>query len=214
MAKDFDIQVPKDQYFAKYDHLLRFISYYYQVDLAKKLKPKTMLEIGIGNRTVSNYLKEYGFALETCDFDKELKPDHVADIRDLPMKDNSYDLVMACEIIEHIPWEDIDHAFSELHRVSKKHVLISTPYTGADFELIIKTPGMLSIFKKPYLEFFFKIPLFFKGIKFKGEHYWEMGRKGYPIGKVRKSLRKYFRIIREVRPELDTRHHFFVLEKK
>ena len=53
-----------------------------------------MLEIGVGNRTVSNYLKENGVDITTFDFDKELKPDIVGDVRDMKgIKDNSFDVV-------------------------------------------------------------------------------------------------------------------------
>ena len=47
----FNTQVPKEHYSNNYDNVFRFISYYYQIDLAIKLKPKNILEIGIGNKT-------------------------------------------------------------------------------------------------------------------------------------------------------------------
>lgn len=110
MTRKFKIQVPKEHYIGKYDDLMRFISYYYQIDLIRKLNPDSVLEIGIGNKTVSNYLQQNEIKIETCDFDKELKPDYIADIRDLPFKDNSYSAVIACEVLEHLPWKDVDKA--------------------------------------------------------------------------------------------------------
>ena len=118
MNKKFDIQVPKEQYNnVKYSNITRFISFFYQIDLVRNLKPDNVLEIGIGNKTVSNYLRHSGIKIDTCDFDKNLEPDYVADIRDLPFEDESYDVVAACEIIEHIPWKDVIKALGELHRV-------------------------------------------------------------------------------------------------
>ena len=52
-------QVKKQHYFRKkYDNLNRFISYFYQVDLVRSVDPETVLEVGKGNATVSEYLKE------------------------------------------------------------------------------------------------------------------------------------------------------------
>jgi ubiquinone/menaquinone biosynthesis C-methylase UbiE len=205
----FKIQVPREHYYKKYDDITRFTHYFYQVDLTKKLSPSSVLEIGVGNKTVSNYLKQQGFNVTTCDFDKKLEPDYVADIKKLPFKNNSYDVVIACEILEHLPWSDFETALKELHRVTRKHVVISLPYYCMAFE------GVFKAF--PYgktVNLFFRIPLFFLKAKFQGEHYWGIGRRGYSIKKIRKVLKKGFNIQKEVRPQLVSDHHFFVLEKK
>ncbi|MBN2087477.1 class I SAM-dependent methyltransferase [Candidatus Peregrinibacteria bacterium] len=208
MNNKFKIQVPKGHYYENYDYLERFISYYYQIDFVRKLKPKNVLEIGIGNKTVSNYLKQTGIKTDTCDFDKNLEPDYVADIRQLPFKDESYDVVMACEILEHLPWEDLDKALKELNRVSKKHILISIPYPSIYCEIIIHFPIIKSIY------FFFQWPFPLKKIEFAGEHYWEMGRKNHPAKVVRKKIKRHFKILEEFRPKLDKYHCLFLLEKK
>lgn len=67
------------------------------------------------------------------------------------------------------------------------------------------------IIRKPFMNIFFRIPYFFMGISFTGQHYWEMGRKNNPRTKVRSKLKKYFDILSEVRPVLNHNHHFFVL---
>jgi len=206
-------QVPKETYYGKYDDLKRFISYYYQIDLVKKLNPYKILEIGVGNKTVSNYLRQNGFNIDTCDFNINLKPDCVADIRSLPFKNDSYDLLIACEILEHIPWEDTKIALNELQRVSKKYVIISVPYSAACFGLIFNFPLINKTINKPWINLSVRIPLFFLKIKFSDQHYWEMGRRGYSLRKVRNIFNKYFEIIEEVSPLLNSYHHFFLLKK-
>jgi len=47
------------------------------------------------------------------------------DIYKLPFKDKSVDLVVCCEVLEHL--EDPEAALSELKRVSKKYILLSVP---------------------------------------------------------------------------------------
>lgn len=208
----YNVQVSKDHYYKGYDDLQRFLNYYYQIDLVKKYKPANVLEIGVGNHTVSNYLKNMGFKVDTCDFDQLLAPDFVADIRDLPFKDKSYDLLMACEVLEHIPWQEVDKALFQIKRVTKRYAIVSVPYSSLSFEFILSLPLFRRLFKRKYLSLFFRVPLFFKTLKFNGEHYWEMGRKGYSIGEVRKKFKEDFKIIQEFRPVLNDYHYFFVLE--
>lgn len=50
MAKEFKIQVPKKHYYKDYDDLTRFVSYFYQIDSLIKTNPKTILEVGVGNK--------------------------------------------------------------------------------------------------------------------------------------------------------------------
>lgn len=134
----------------RYNDLGRFISYYYQVKLIRKLQPETLLEIGIGSGLVSSYFKRAGIKVTTCDIDSNLCPNVVGDIRSLPIKDRSYDAVAAFEILEHIPFSDLDIALLEISRVSKKNVIISLPYRHTCFEMVLKLPFSRSIFKKPF----------------------------------------------------------------
>ena len=207
-------QVHKDHYFHGYDSIDRFISYFYQVDLVKSIAAKSLLEIGVGNRTVSNYLKEHGYSLTTCDIDPDLAPDYVADIRSLPFEDNSFDAVLAYEVLEHIPWEEVPAALKELQRVSKKYVLLSVPYSCAAFELTVYFPLIKRLLNKPFVDLIFlRLPYFFRKMKFDGEHYWEMGKKGFSLRAVRNLLKQHFTILKEVRPILKPIHYFFVLRK-
>ena len=211
------VQVKKEHYFRKkYDDLSRFISYFYQVDLVAVSVGDSgakILEVGIGNGTVSDYLKKLGFSVTTCDFDPALKPDVVADVRKLPFPDNSFDAVMACEVLEHLPFEDFEIAIKELARVSRKSVVISLPYKSTYFEVALKLPLIRTIFRRPFLDFLIRLPLPFGGLKVSGQHYWEIDLWRTPLRRVRAALRRYGRVIREVKPVLNHYHYFFVLEK-
>lgn len=207
-------QVKKEHYFKKkYDDLDRFISYFYQINLARETEPETILEIGKGNGTVSDYLKKLNYKVTTCDFDENLKPDYVADVRKLPFPDNSFDAVLAYEVLEHLPFEDFEKALGELKRVSKKNVLISLPYRSTGFEWMLKFPLIRTLFKRDFLNLFLRIPLKFGGIEVSGQHYWEIDGGKYPLRKVRKILKENLRITKEFRPPLNHYHYFFALEK-
>ena len=189
----FKVKRDKSHYCQKYDDLPRFISYFYQIDIARKLQPKNILEVGIGNGTVTSYLRQQGFQIVTCDFDKSLEPDFIADIRKLPFKDASFDVVLAYEILEHLPWEDVDKALNELARVSKKNVVISLPYASLAFECVLRLPLLYSLIGKSFIDLKFHIPKFFQRIHFNGEHYWEIGWRGFALSRIRRRLKHRFR---------------------
>lgn len=208
-------QVKKNHYFRKkYDDLKRFISYFYQIELTTDLDSKKILEIGKGTGLVSAYLKELGYQVTTADIAADLQPDVVADIRQLPFPDNAFDTVTACEVLEHLPFEDFPKAIAELRRVSSKYVLISLPYHSTGFELVFRFPGVRTLFKRMFIDLFFRIPLKFGGIKTSGQHYWEIDCCQWSLKKVRSEIKKYFKIRREVRPVLNYYHRFFILEKQ
>ena len=48
-------------------------------------------------------------------------------ITNLPFEDESFDLVTSLEVLEHLPQEDFKQGISELHRVSKKYIIITVP---------------------------------------------------------------------------------------
>lgn len=202
---------PKEYYYKNYDDVMRFISYFCQIDSTIRFHPKTILEVGIGNKTVCNYLRQFGYDVIACDLNKTLGPDEIADIRNLPFGDNKFDVVLACQVLEHIPFGDVPIALSELRRVSKKIVIISIPcsYFWAEFILNINVP-----FFYKQIHTSLSIPFFIREFKKNDEHYWEMGRKNYSKRKIRKLLNKYFTIKKEFRPILNPYHYFFVLEKR
>lgn len=199
----------------RYDNLPRFISYYHQIKTVSDLKPKNVLEIGIGNGFVSNYLKSIDIEVSTCDFDKTLNPDIISDIRDINAPDNSFDLVLAAEILEHLPFDDdLDKALSELARITKKHVVISIPYRSTGFEFVFKIPFIRTLFKRDFLDMYLRVPMRFQGFENSGQHYWEIDSRKYSLRRVKKKLEKYFIIKKAFSPVLNKYHYLFVLEKK
>ena len=190
-----------------------FKSYYYQMRFILDLKPERILEVGIGNKTLNNYLKQHGLSVTACDYDENLDADVIADIRKLPFKDNEFDVVCAFQIIEHIPWEDVPKALSEMKRVSKKNVIFSIPYTPVSIEMVIKSSIIKRLFGAWSFDIFINLAVITRKWKYDGVHYWEMGKKNYSRKKVRNLVQEYFTILLEKRVDLSYQY-FFVLEKK
>src|SRR6056297_3237194 len=105
------LQVSKNHYFKnKYDDLKRFVSYWHQIKQIIQLNPKNILEIGKGNGFVSDYFKKRNFKVKTLDIDKELKPDKIGSVLDIPFDNNSFSLIACFELLEHIPYKKIPTA--------------------------------------------------------------------------------------------------------
>lgn len=181
------VQVESSHYNWRYDSLKTWTSFYYQIDNilkhANKEKDK-ILEIGIGNGFVTDKLRKLGYNVTTVDFDECLSPDFVADVRSLPFNNNSFDIVCAFEVLEHLPFCDFDKALKELKRVVNKKILISLPYSSFTLWLGFK---IFPYVKAKQLEI--NIPHSFRKHKFNGQHYWELGKKGFSIKKVMKHLK-------------------------
>ncbi len=214
MSDQFKLQVGDGHYQrSSYNDLARFIAYYYQISTIRQLPIKSILEVGSGNGLVAYYLKSIGLAVKVCDFDARVKPDIIADVRSLPLADDSFDAVAAFQILEHIPFKEVVVALGEIKRVAKKYAVISVPHRVSYLEIIIKFPFIRTILKKDFLDLAIT-----KGVKFNAaktrQHYWEIDEHAFKMQDLRQKISADFTILREFSPILDKYHYFFVLEVK
>jgi len=101
----------------------------------KSLNPETILDIGCGTGYITNIIsKELDSRVIGCDKDSNRisfarfnfgQEVILADVTQLPFKDNSFDVVVASEIIEHIHCTEA--ALEEIKRVARKNVVITVP---------------------------------------------------------------------------------------
>lgn len=211
----FSTQVSGESYKkSRYLTLERFISYYFQFKEVTSLPVESLLEIGIGNGIVSAGLRQMGYKVTTCDFDASVQPDVVADVRHLPLPDQSQDLVMACQILEHLPFEEFEAALRELMRVSRKYVLISLPRRHTGFELIVKFPGIQTLLKRSYIDLAALIPLRFPGFAESGQHYWEIDAWQVSLKRVKEVMERVGVVKKVFSPPMNKYHVFFLVERK
>jgi len=216
MKKESKKIKPKPQVFKKhyltnkYDDLKRFVSYWHQIKQIIQLNPKNILEIGKGNGFVSDYFKKRNFKVKTLDIDKELKPDKIGSVLDIPFDNNSFSLIACFELLEHIPYKKIPTALKEIQRVTKKYVVISIPDINTVLGVYLNIPK-IGIIKK-----LIPLPFIKKGKhKFDGEHYWETGAKNYKLKDFKNKLKKAnLTIIKTYRIFEHPFHRIFVLKKK
>lgn len=176
----------EQQYDWKYESINRWKTYYSQIDhILKNYNGGKVLNIGVGNHFVDDKLKRLNVNITTVDFNKNLNPDYIADIVELPFKSNSFNIVCAFEVLEHLPFRDFKMALKEMKRVSKRKILISMPYSCYNFYLSIKAIPFIN-----YKDIEIRIPLFFIKKKYDGQHFWEIGRRNYPLKKIKKEIRE------------------------
>lgn len=209
-------QVESAHYFQEnYLTIARFISYYYQVDFIRNTGAQKILFIGVGDGMVPTMLKKNReYDVTTLDIDADLCPDVIADIQTVDFPDDSFDLVCAFEVLEHMPIAESERALANMARISKKHVIVSVPHRRTGFELVLKFPGIRTVLKKDFVKLALLFPLRFKGFAESGQHYWEIDGHSTPLEKFRSILRKNFTIMSELTPVLDSYHRFFDLRKK
>jgi SAM-dependent methyltransferase len=117
----------------------RFATLYTQrVKLALDWIPsdvRSALDVGCGNGIFTNQLIATKSAHLVIGVDRSLTalkyvyPNRgQADINRLPFRDHGFDIVVAMEVLEHIPYRLYTQSLAELVRVAKKYILITVPY--------------------------------------------------------------------------------------
>lgn len=123
-------------------------------DLAKlMLDNSKVLIIGAGEKIMYYKKKFPNCEVITSDVHNEFKPDYIFDAHFIPFKDNSFDMVLAAQVIEHTinPWK----ICQELQRVTKLGGLLQIeapqnyPYHAEPYDFFRFTfTGMRSLFPK------------------------------------------------------------------
>ncbi len=187
----------------------RWISLWHQVNEVMTKAPKTILEIGVGNGLVSHVFKLLSQSIITIDIDRYLKPDYIGDVRKLPFPNSSFDTILCAQVLEHLPYTDFTKALSELNRVCKRYTILTLPH---DYMTYLLVCFKVIPFLKP-ITIFRTLPRW-QTHSFDGQHYWEIGKKGYPLFKISREIKAAGFIIEKTYclPE-NPYHRFFILKK-
>lgn len=209
-------------------------SHFMQIYLTLALKVNDVLEIGVLRTIVTSILSQY-CNLTTLDYKAEFNPDLLIDITDSKsldtIRDNAYDLILLCEVLEHIPYDKVEGILRVLKKKTRKFLIISVPNQTSYVNLTFFNDSTRVVFKKlkNYLNFFFtkvgnlisQLDYWFRkrfqkfipvGNFF--PHCWELGVDKYDINIFRLLLKKHFLIIKEERLREHPFHHFFILKKE
>jgi hypothetical protein len=201
------VQVKAGHYRPGYDDWDKWTNYWWQIRSVIDCKAQKVLEIGVGSQVVNDYLKRAGLNVYSLDIDPALNPDYLGSATAIPLPDGSQDAILCCEVLEHMPWEQSVQTIRELHRVTNRWAFVTVPHFALSFALMLRMPYF------HFREFRFRLPLF-KELRPGGEHYWEIGRKGYTTRRLEREFRATgFQIVNDTRQMTNFSHCFYRLQK-
>lgn len=194
-------------YRRRYMSLVRTITHWYQANEVARATPDggDVLEIGPGSGHTTWLMRHWGYRVVTLDFDPAVQPDLSGNVTRLPLKDRSFDCVLAAEVLEHIPFEDFENALSELRRVSRNSVIVTLPAPFLGISALLNIPRLEPKGMSVGLPYVIRH-------RWNGEHYWELGKMGYSVRTIKRRIAAAgLRLVRAFRPAPSLYSYFFVL---
>ena len=186
----------------------RMSSYGHQYALAMNTNCSTFLNIGSANWILSSLLKQQNKFVIDLDIDLSINPNVLGSLPKLPFPNNSFEVVMCFQVLEHLPFIMLEDCLKELCRISSKFITLSLPdQTSSYYEKIKKLIYFLVHNPRKWYRFNKK--------QIDPEHFWEIGINGISYSKI-ETIITDLNIIANThfRNELFNYHHFFLLEKQ
>jgi hypothetical protein len=186
----------------------RVLSFWYQASEALEVQPGKVLVVGKGSGITEGLIKSMSpmkVQIYTLDIDRIVTPDIVGTVTMLPFRDESFDVTICCQVLEHIPFDRFGSALHELQRVTSNRLVMSLPHGRKFVKLAFRVSPMQErtlIIKNP----------FNRKVNTSRHHCWEINRT-VTRKQVTNEIRKYFDIEREYLNELNCYHRFYILRK-
>ena len=105
----------------------------------------TILEVGSGSKGITRFLKQPVTGIDVVF--QEHKNEHLKEVlirpgQEYPFEDKTFDIVIAVDVVEHIPRKERGKALKEMRRISKRYVMITCPFalTRWDKRVLEKWP--------------------------------------------------------------------------
>jgi hypothetical protein len=192
--------VDRDQWLKKLD-LCNFINTFYQYqDIQRCGNVKKILLVGFGQGLDASIFRWRGYDVTTFDIDETFKPDVIGSAHDLSMfKDHCFDVIIASHVLEHLPVPYLDQCLSEFARVGTS-AIVYLPVTGRHFQFRIKLDlkGIDLSFVFDLFNYFHK-PDGVTARYCQGQHYWEMGMRGFTKRDLRERFEKNYSVVASYR---------------
>ncbi len=177
--------------------LSSFINTYYQYkDIQAIGACRKVLIVGPGQGLDKVVLEWRGFEVTTLDIDSTFAPDYIGSVHDLNMFGSmQFDVAIASHVLEHLAEPYLDPALKELARVSR-YALIYLPVNGKHLQWRFITGA-----RRIDISFILDLCNYFKkpdGISpryMAGQHFWEVGMRGFRVRDMKKRFSAFFQVL-------------------
>lgn len=200
----------REVYFSDgYFSMPQLCSFAHQLNFIHTMRPKSAIEIGLGNGFVSTYLRRAGVPIITADINPALEPDICAPLAEVRNHiAQPADLVICCEVLEHMPLAELDANLDHLRGLGDRLFLtLPNSYRSwgvSGLAFLPKLGGGL-------FDLNFNIP--WKRPIAGGPHFWEVGHSAACTrAAIVKRLRARYRSVRSGRFALNPYHVWFICE--
>lgn len=197
-------------------NLSNFVNASYQFrDVQSCGSVERILVIGPGQGLDTAVFRWRGYRVTTLDIDDTFNPDVIGSCHDMSLfRDGQFDVVIASHVIEHLPVAYLDAALGEIARVGR-FALVYLPVSGRHFHLRF-APGVLGIDLSLIVDLlpFWRKPDGITADYCQGQHYWEVGLRGFRKADLAQRLSAEFEVLRVYRNRDWTPSLNFVLRSR
>lgn len=170
-----------------------------------------VLEIGVGVGFLRHCFRFFPqISHTTLDISEELAPNYVGSVTDMPFSDGQFDVVLCCEVLEHLPFSEFLPSLKEIRRVVRHKVILSLPDATRHFGIAVCLArlGWFMLEWNPL-----RRKNAYREVNPGGEHYWEIGYKGTLAKDIIRNIKEAgFKIERQYRLYKHAYHRFFILQ--
>ncbi|HYO79197.1 MAG TPA: methyltransferase domain-containing protein [Thermoanaerobaculia bacterium] len=179
-------------------HLVNFVNAYYQYRDVQSCGPgvKRLLIVGPGQGLDTAVFKWMGYEDVNFYLDETFHPDVIGSVHELNMfRDGEFDAVIASHVLEHLAVPYLDKSLAELARVAR-YSIVYLPVHGRHAQLRVM-PGVRGLNLSFVVDIFnyFHKPDGVTPRYMQGQHFWEIGMRGFRMKDVRARLEKQFEIL-------------------
>ena len=197
-------------------NLSNFVNASYQLrDLQTCGDIASILVIGPGQGLDTAVFRWRGYKVTTFDIDDTFKPDVIGSCHEMPMFDRGqFDAVIASHVLEHLPVPYLDLALREIARVGRL-ALVYLPVSGRALHLRF-VPGAFGIDLSLIVDLmpFWHKPDGLTPRYCQGQHYWEVGLRGFRKSDLIRRFSEEFEVLKVYRNRDWTPSQNFILRSR